>query len=51
MALVAQLSSSALLLGDCNAHHTLWGINAKGEEVVDFLLWSNVLLFNDQSAT
>jgi hypothetical protein len=39
MALVAQIPSSALLLGDINAHHTLWGnngVNAKGEEVADF---------------
>jgi hypothetical protein len=54
MALVAQLPSPALLLGDFNAHHTLWGcnsINAKGEEVADFLLSSNMCIFNDQSAT
>jgi hypothetical protein len=41
MALVTQLSSPPLLLGDFNAHHTLWGCNsanAKGEELRIF--WS-----------
>jgi hypothetical protein len=50
MALVAQLLSPALLLGDFNAHHTLWGcnsINAKGEEVAG----NNPALYLDFSFT
>jgi hypothetical protein len=54
LALVAQLPSPVLLLGDFNAHHTMWGCSGtdnKGREVVDFLLSSNLCLYNDKTYT
>ena len=54
LALVAQLPSPILLLGDFNAHHALWGCpktDAKGQVIADFLLSSNLCLLNDKSHT
>ena len=54
LALAAQLPDPILLLGDFNAHSTLWGCpgtDRKGQEVIDFLLSSNMYLFNNQSYT
>jgi hypothetical protein len=54
LGLVAQLPSPNLLLGDFNAHHTLWGCrntDSKGQEVADFLLSSNLCLFNGKTPT
>jgi hypothetical protein len=53
-ALVAQLPGPVLLLGDFNAHHTLWGCSStdsKGKEIADFLLSSNLCLCNDKRST
>jgi hypothetical protein len=54
LGLVAQLPSPNLLLGDFNAHHTFWGCRStgsKGQEVADFLLSSNLCLFNGKMPT
>jgi hypothetical protein len=48
MPFVKLLPSPALLFGDFNAHHTLWdcdSVIAKGEDVADFLLSSNMCIF------
>jgi len=51
---VSQLPPPILLLGDFNAHNSLWGCvdtNAKGLEVATFLLQSNLCLLNKKDIT
>jgi len=51
---VSQLPPPILLLGDVNAHNSLWGCvdtNAKGLEVATFLLQSNLCLLNKKDIT
>ena len=52
--LVNQLPKPFLLIGDFNAHNTLWGnqsIDAKGKIVEHIINENNICLFNDQSST
>ena len=52
--LVQQLPSPILLLGDFNAHDSLWGCTStdtKGQEVANFLLQSNLCLMNKKDTT
>ena len=54
LTLVTQLPHPVLLLGDFNAHNTLWGCqntDKKGDQIEDFLQQSNMCLLNDKSAT
>jgi exonuclease III len=52
LSLVSQLPPPVLLMGDFNAHNSLWGCvdtNAKGLELATFLLQSNLCLLNHLS--
>ena len=54
LSLVSQLPPPVLLMGDFNAHNSLWGCvdtNAKGLEVTTFLLQSNLCLLNKKETT
>ena len=54
LALVVQLPTPVLLMGDFNSHSTLWGCsstNQKGLEIETFLVQSNLCLLNNKSAT
>ena len=54
VSLVLQLPSPILLLGDFNAHDSLWGCTStdtKGQEVANFLLQSNLCLMNKKDTT
>ena len=54
VSLVGQLPSPILLLGDFNAHDSLWGCissDTKGQEVANFLLQSNLCLMNKKDTT
>ncbi len=52
--LVSQLPPPVLLLGDFNAHNSLWGCSStdgKGQEIADFLLSSSMCLLNNKQST
>ena len=52
--LVQQLTGTYMLLGDFNAHHTLWGaanVNSKGKIIEDFITRQNLVYLNDKSPT
>ena len=52
--LVSQLPKPIVLLGDFNAHSTLWGCvstNPKGLEITDFSLNCNLCLMNNKCST
>jgi hypothetical protein len=52
--IVTQLPKPMLLLGDFNAHSTLWGCtstDSKGQKITNFLLQSNLCLLNGKSNT
>lgn len=52
--LVSQLPSPVLLLGDFNAHSSLWGCpstDSKGIEINNFLLQGNLCLMNNKQPT
>ena len=52
--LLTQLPTPVLLLGDFNAHSTLWGCNAldsKGKQIEDFVHNNNLCLLNTKSFT
>jgi len=52
--LVTQLPPPVLLLGDFNAHNTLWGCastDQKGQRIADFLLANNMCLLNSKLPT
>ena len=54
LSLVCRLPPPVLLMGDFNAHNSLWGCvdtNAKGLEVANFLLQSNLCLLNKKETT
>ena len=54
LSLLAQLPSPVILLGDFNAHGTLWGCTTtdnKGVEVENLLLNSNLCLLNSKTHT
>lgn len=54
LSLIAQLPRPILLLGDFNAHSTIWGCTStdrKGLELEDFLLQSNLCLMNQKCPT
>jgi exonuclease III len=54
LSIVSQLPTPILLLGDFNAHSSLWGCNdtnSKGQEVLSFLLQSNLCLLNKKITT
>ena len=54
ISIILQLPSPVLLLGDFNAHDSLWGCTTsdkKGREVVNFLLKTNLCLMNTKAAT
>uniref|UniRef100_A0A147BLN2 Putative tick transposon n=1 Tax=Ixodes ricinus TaxID=34613 RepID=A0A147BLN2_IXORI len=52
--LLTQLPQPFLILGDFNAHHTMWGsarIDSRGGLIERFLLSSNLCLLNNKSPT
>ena len=52
--LVDQLTTPFILMGDFNAHHTLWGctnMNDKGRIIEDFITEHDLVLLNDKSST
>ncbi len=52
--IISQLTGTYMLLGDFNAHHTLWGgrnINHKGKEIEDLLNRHQLVVLNDKSPT
>ena len=52
--IILQLPAPILLLGDFNAHHSLWGCSntdGKGQEIEKFLLQNNLCLINKSNAT
>jgi len=54
ISLTSQLASPVLLLGDFNAHDSLWGCTTsdnKGQEVTNFLLKTNLCLMNKKDST
>ena len=54
LTLVSQLPPPIILMGDFNAHNSLWGCtdtNGKGLEVANFLLQSNLCLLNKTDTT
>jgi len=54
LSLVTQLPTPILIVGDFNAHNSLWGCadtNAKGLEVATFLLQSNLCSLNKKDTT
>ena len=53
-ALQESLPDHKFILGDFNAHHTLWGslrVNGKGEQIVKLINDSDLVLLNDGSPT
>ena len=54
ISLTSQLPSPVLLLGDFNAHDSLWGCTTtdnKGQEVTNFLMKTNLCLMNEKVST
>ena len=52
--LIDQLPKPFILMGDFNAHHTLWGCkdtNDKGRLIEDFVTEHDLVLPNDKSST
>ena len=52
--IIQQIPGTYLLLGDFNAHHTLWGasnINNKGKTIEDFLNRHQLVYLNDKTPT
>ncbi|CAF0713691.1 unnamed protein product [Brachionus calyciflorus] len=51
---IADLGDNVLLLGDLNAHYSMWSsrlTNKAGEQIVDFIFEKDFCLLNDESPT